>query len=186
MSARLFSGMLLGLCVSSTFAAAPRAGLPSAFPASRYDKMMAISPFNLASATIPPRVKGPGPFVHLHIATLARIIDPDGNTRDLVTIASRAEGTLFTLEGSEPNKDGFQIARIDWSDRVGETKVLLKKGDALGMLEFDKALLTTPAAGSKYSLPQPNALPPRRVEPIRAAPISRPDSARRRGIPARP
>ena len=185
MSARLFSS-LLGLWVSSTFAAAAGADLPAAFPTSRYDKMMAISPFNLAAAEIPRRVEGPGPFVHLHIATLARIIDPEGNSRDLVTIASRAEGTIFTLEGREPNKDGFQITRIDWSDRVGETKVLLKKGDAVGVLEFDKALLTTPTGGSKNSFAQPTAPPPGRVDPIRAAPIGKPDSARPRGTRTRP
>jgi hypothetical protein len=119
--------------------------LPAALPSARYDKMIEASPFALATKTEAPVDKGPGPFVHLTVATIAQLKDPDGKTRDIVTFKSRADSSTFTLEGNEPNKEGFQIAGIEWSDRVGETKVTLKKGTEFGTVEFDKANVTGPA-----------------------------------------
>ena len=131
------------VCAHCAFAV--QDALPTPLPSGRYDKMIEASPFALATKTEAPPEKGPGPFVHLHVANIAQFKDPDGKTRDIVTIKSRADQTTFTLEGNEPNKEGFQIAGIEWSDRVGETKVTLKKGTEFGTIEFDKANVTGPA-----------------------------------------
>jgi hypothetical protein len=133
-------------CTTSAFAV--QEVLPQPLPSARYDKMIEASPFALATKTEAPVEKGPGPFVHLTVATIAQLKDPDGKTRDIVTFKSRADSSTFTLEGNEPNKEGFQIAGIEWSDRVGETKVTLKKGTEFGTVEFDKANVTGPPQGA--------------------------------------
>jgi hypothetical protein len=115
--------------------------------------MIASSPFALATRAAGPAPDAPNPFADLVVATLAQINDPVTGARDIVTIRSRADQSTFTLEGNEPNHDGFQIARIDWSDRVGETKVVIKKGAQIGTLEFDKSGIVAPPARQKAPLP---------------------------------
>lgn len=126
--------------------------LPEPLPASRYEKMIESSPFALATATAAPVEKGPGPFANLFVSAIAQLKDADGKVQDVVTIKSRGtdQGT-FTLVGNEPNKDGMQLASIEWSDKVGATKVTLKKGTEFGTVEFDQANVQGPS--------QPPALP---------------------------
>jgi len=133
-------------------AAASGSPEPHAFPPSRYDIMIASSPFALATRAAEPGPDAPNPFADLVVATLAQINDPVTGTRDIVTVRSRADqSTFFTLEGNEPNRDGFEITRIEWSDRVGETKVVIKKGTQTGTLEFDKSGIVTLPARQKVS-----------------------------------
>jgi len=127
---------------------------PHAFPPSRYDIMIASSPFALATRAAEPGPDAPNPFADLVVATLAQINDPVTGTHDIVSVRSRADqSAFFTLEGNKPNRDGFEIARIEWSDRVGETKVVIKKGAQIGTLEFDKSGIVAPPARQKAPLP---------------------------------
>jgi hypothetical protein len=152
-----FAALALAL---STSTYAVQDVLPASLPSSRYDKLIEASPFALATKTEAPVEKGPGPFVHLFVATIAQFKDADGKTRDMVTFKSRADQSTFTLEGNEPNKEGYQIAGIEWSDRVGETKVTLKKGTEFGTVEFDKANVTGPAQPANPQA-RPGAAPAR-------------------------
>jgi hypothetical protein len=112
------------------------------FPASRYAPLIAASPFALDTRAIAPPVDEPNPFADFVIVTLAQIHDPATGTHDIVTIRSRKEPpTFWTLEGKTPNCEGIQVTRIDWSERVGETKVVIKKGAQMGTVEFDKAAM---------------------------------------------
>jgi hypothetical protein len=169
--------LILATVAYAGFAHAAQDVLPQPLPSSRYDKMIDASPFALATKAEAPVDKGPGPFVHLNVATIAQFKDPDGKTRDVVTFKSRADQSTFTLEGNEPNKEGYQIAGIEWSDRVGKTKVTLKKGTEFGTVEFDQANVTGPAQPAnpqaRPGTVAPNANPAQRNQlrvPVPAVP----------------
>jgi hypothetical protein len=90
----------------------------------------------------------PSVFANLFVVGLARLRDPIHGDRDFVTVKSRlAEEKPFTLSGTEPNKEGFSIVSIDRSDRVGKSKVTVKKGTEVGVLEFNEMAMQ-PQAGS--------------------------------------
>jgi hypothetical protein len=143
--------------------------LPEPLPASRYEKMIESSPFALATATAAPAEKGPGPFANLFVSAIAQLKDADGKVQDVVTIKSRGDQSTFTLVGNDANKDGMQLASIEWSDKVGATKVTLKKGTEFGTVEFDQANLQGPSQPA----PVPRALQPGGV-PLPAVPGGNP------------
>jgi hypothetical protein len=116
--------------------------LPEPLPASRYEKMLDASPFALATKTEAPVDKGPGPFANLYVAGFYQLKDKDtGKLQDFVTLKSRADNSTFTLTGSEPGKDDLQLVSIELSDKVGASKVMLKKGNEFGPITFDQANL---------------------------------------------
>lgn len=130
--------------------------LPEPLPASRYEKMIDSSPFALATVTAAPAEKGPGPFANLFVSAIAQLKDADGKVQDVVTIKSRADQSTFTLVGNDAGKNEIQLASIEWSDKVGATKVTLKKGTEFGTVEFDQANLQGPSQPA----PVPRALQP--------------------------
>jgi hypothetical protein len=136
--------LVLGALVLSAPAFAAQSTIPEALPASRYEKLIDSSPFALATKAEAPAEKGPGPFVNLTVAAIAQIKDAQGKTQDIVTIKSRADQSTFTLIGNEPTH-GYQVAGIEWSDRVGATTVTLKKGSEFGPVKFDEANLRASA-----------------------------------------
>jgi len=69
--------------------------------------------------------------------------------------------------------DGYSIASIEWSEKVGETKVTISKDGKFATLTFNQALLVQQAP--------PNA-PPAAGQPIAAVPPSVPRQARARGV----
>lgn len=132
--------------------------IPEPFPEERYAKMIESEPFKLATAPVAPVEKGPGPFAQLFVAAIARFNTPEGKQEDVVTVKSRADQSTFTLSGTEPNKEGYQIAGIEWSEKVGASKVTIKKGTEFGTLEFDQANLQ--AAPQAAARPQPGVPQP--------------------------
>ena len=142
------------LLALSAGAVATQSILPEALPPVRYEKLLGRSPFALATEPLPPPPPGPGPFADLYVAAMTRVKDATGKVEDRVTIKSRSNQTSFTLAGSEA-KDGFQIATIEWSDRVGASKVTLKKGSEFGTIEFGQASLKTPPRPAPAPPPRP-------------------------------
>jgi hypothetical protein len=144
----MISPRLVLLCGCLLATPVGAANIPEAQPASRYAKLSQESPFALATPTAAPVEQTPSVFANLFVVGLARLRDPIHGDRDFVTVKSRlAEEKPFTLSGTEPNKEGFSIVSIDRSDRVGKSKVTVKKGTEVGVLEFNEMAMQ-PQAGS--------------------------------------
>ena len=142
--ARAAAALLLAASTNS-FAADD---IPKATQFARYEAMMNRSPFAVATAVAPP-VVAPNFAKDLYIANAAR--SPDG---DLVTIASSTDKNFKKYLTTREPVDGFSISNIEWSDKVGETKVTIAKDGQFATLTFNQALLSAPIA-SVQPQPQP-------------------------------
>src|SRR5881296_4184677 len=131
--------------------------LPPQFNFDRYSKMVEHSPFAVATAVAPPAAT-PDFAKDLYIANAAR--SPEG---DLVTLASSSDHNFKKYLTTREPVDGYSIANIEWSDKVGATKVTISKDENFATLTFNQALLsqTAPNAGlaSKALAPPMPAVP---------------------------
>ena len=130
------------------------------------------APFAVATAVALP-TEAPDFAKDLYVANAAH--SPEG---DMVTIASSADQNFKKyLTTSEP-VDGFSISSIEWSQKVGETKVTINKDGKFATLTFNQALLSQAApAGPAAAAQMPPAVP--MVPPPKAAQASR---VRSRGV----
>ena len=120
--------------------------LPKSFDFIRYDTILKKSPFAVASAVAPVAVAAS--FAKdLYIANAAH--SPDG---DLVTIASGTDKNFKKYLTTREPVDGYSISSIEWSEKVGETKVTIAKDGQFATLTFNQALLSQPVANA----PPPN------------------------------
>ena len=110
--------------------------LPPQYNFDRYSKMVDQSPFAVATAVAAPAAT-PDFAKDLYIANAAR--SQDG---DLVTIASTADHNFKKYLTTKEPVDGYSIANIEWSDKVGETKVTISKDGNFATLTFNQALLS--------------------------------------------
>lgn len=140
----------------SAFGADP---IPSALPADRYTAMGANCPF----ATATPTVAAPSPqasfAANWFISGIARIGDSD-----FVTVKARDLSTQFSLFGNEPNSEnGVILASVNWSETIGKSTVVLRRGTETAKLEFNEAQI--------HSAPPPAAEPgkPGAAKPANAA-----------------
>jgi hypothetical protein len=115
--------------------------LPPQYNFDRYSKMMDQSPFAVASAVAAPAAT-PDFAKDLYIANAAR--SQDG---DMVTIASTSDHNFKKYLTTKEPVDGYSIANIEWSDKVGGTKVTISKDANFATLTFNQALLTQSVAG---------------------------------------
>jgi hypothetical protein len=120
-------------------------GLPKAREKSRYQSLRAKSPFALAtepSGTPPAQASF---AANWFVSGIGRI-----GGSDFVTIKSRDLSTAFSLfaEESDP-KTGVTLASVAWSDAVGKSTVVLRKGNETAHLKFNEAeVRATPAAAA--------------------------------------
>jgi len=112
--------------------------LPSKLRFDRYQSMVQRSPFAVATAVAPP-VAGPSFGKDLYVANAAK--SPDG---DMVTIASTTDKDFKKYLGTKAPMDGYSIARIAWSDKVGETKVTIAKDGQEVTLGFNQMIVAQP------------------------------------------
>jgi len=134
--------------------------LPPQFNFDRYSKMVDQSPFAIATAVAAPAAT-PDFAKDLYIANAAR--SPDG---DMVTLASTSDHNFKKYLTTKEPMDGYSVANIEWSDKVGETKVTISKDGNFATIGFNQALLSqaAPNAGPASrgltppmpSLPVPN------------------------------
>ena len=112
--------------------------LPKPLNFARYQAMMDHSPFAIATAVAPPP-SAPNFAKDLYIANAAR--SKDG---DMVTIASSADKNFKKYLTTKEPEDGYSISSIEWSDKIGATKVTITKDGQFATLSFNEALLRQP------------------------------------------
>jgi hypothetical protein len=112
--------------------------LPTRFNFDRYKTMLEHSPFAVASAVVAPTAT-PNFAKDLYVANAARSSDGD-----VVTIASSTDKDFKKYLITKNPVDGYSIASIEWSDKVGETKVTISKDGQLATLTFNQVLLVQP------------------------------------------
>jgi len=125
--------------------------LPKRLNFDRYKGMLDHSPFAVASAVVAPAAT-PNFAKDLYVTSAAKASDCD-----MVTIASTGDKEfkkyLTTCGGPV---DGYAIANIEWSDKVGETKVTIGKDGQFATLTFNQQLITQPLPNR----PAPGVVPP--------------------------
>src|SRR6476660_8868725 len=127
--------------------------LPPQYNFDRYSKMTEQSPFAIASAIAAPAAT-PDFAKDLYIANAAR--SPDG---DLVTLASTTDHNFKKYLTTKEPVDGYTIASIEWSDKVGATKVTISKDGNFATLTFNQALLSQSGPNAALAA-KPFAPPP--------------------------
>jgi hypothetical protein len=128
--------------------------LPPQYNFDRYSKMVDQSPFAVATAVAAPAAT-PDFAKDLYIANAAR--SQDG---DLVTIASTGDHNFKKYLTTKEPVDGYSISSIEWSDKVGQTKVTISKDGNFATLTFNQALLSQVSPGGGVGarpLPAPAA-----------------------------
>src|SRR5438045_5940277 len=126
--------------------------LPKRLNFDHYKGMLDHLPFAVASAVVAPAAT-PNFAKDIHVTSAAKAPDCD-----MVTIASTGDKEfkkyLTTCGGPV---DGYAIANIEWSDKVGETKVTIGKDGNFATITFNQALLAQTAPNAA---PASRALPP--------------------------
>jgi hypothetical protein len=149
--------------------------LPKRPDFNRYQAMLNRSPFAIATVAVP--TETPNFAKDLYVANAAH--SGDG---DLVTIASATDKNFkeYLSTKGPANDHGFAISDIQWSDKVGQTKVIITKDGKYATLTFNQALLSqfpqNPNQPQTNALqPQPPLFPPGMPQPpqpyVKPAPI---------------
>src|SRR6266568_2056172 len=145
--------------------------LPPQFNFERYSKMVDQSPFAIATAVAAPAAT-PDFAKDLYIANAAR--SPDG---DMVTLASTSDHNFKKYLTTKEPVDGYSLANIEWSDKVGETKVTIGKDGNFATITFNQALLSQGAqnaGGPARAFAPPALQAPNPVNPISKLPPGAP------------
>jgi hypothetical protein len=154
--------------------------LPKAEPFSHYESMLKHSPF--AVATGAPIVGTPDFAKELYVANAGH-----SDTGDFVTIASTTNRDLKLYLTTKATVDGYSIPDIQWSNKVGETKVTITKDGQVATLGFNEAVLGQPI---QNPVPQvahlPNGLPNIPGRPPGNLPVPLPRSQTVPAIPTPP
>ena len=109
--------------------------LPKRPDFNRYQAMLNRSPFAIATVAVP--TSTPDFAKDLYIANAAHLVDGD-----LVTIASATDKNFKEYLSTKGPEHGFAISDIQWSDKVGQTKVTIIKDGKYATLTFNQALLS--------------------------------------------
>jgi hypothetical protein len=120
--------------------------LPKPLSFARYEPILNHSPFAVATAAaVAPMTAD---FAKdLYIANAAHSSDGDW-----VALASSTDANFRKYLTTKQGMDGYTLSNIEWSDRVGETKVTVSKDGQFSTLSFNQALLASP-------LPRPGVMP---------------------------
>src|SRR6184192_2777552 len=128
--------------------------IPPRFNFDRYSAMVDHSPFAIATAVALPAAT-PDFAKDLYVANAAR--SPEG---DMVTIASSSDQNFKKYLTTREPVDGYSIASIEWSDRIGATKVTISNDGKFATLTFNQALLSQPAPNAPLVPNSPMAAVP--------------------------
>jgi hypothetical protein len=113
--------------------------LPPRFNFDRYTRMTDHSPFAVATAVALPEAT-PDFAKDLYVANAAH-----SSEGDMATIMSSADQNFKKYLSTKEPVDGYSIASIEWSEKVGETKVTISKDGKFATLTFNQALLSQAA-----------------------------------------
>jgi hypothetical protein len=133
--------------------------VPKPFAFARYQAMMDRSPFAVATVAAAPAT-APNFAKDLFVANAAH--SKDG---DFVTVASSADKNFKKYLSTNAPEDGYAITNIEWSDKVGATKVTISKDGQTATLSFNEALLKQTVATN-----QPQQMPAQQQN-VQAQPI---------------
>src|SRR4051794_40554740 len=95
--------------------------VPKPYTFARYQAMMDRSPFAVATAVAAPAAT-PNFAKDLYVANAAH-----SKESDFVTIASSGDKNFKKYLSTAGPEDGYSITNIEWSDKVGATKVTIAK-----------------------------------------------------------
>ncbi len=137
--------------------------VPTAFDKSRYESLRTKSPFAVATAVAAPAPQASF-AANWFVTSVARIGDAN-----FATIKSRDLVTQFSLYGDEP-VDGVVLASVNWSDTIGKSTVILRKGTETARLEFNEAQLRAPAPATAAANPGPAGAKPPGMNPVSPVP----------------
>jgi hypothetical protein len=126
------------LALFATVSAQGDDDLPKRLNFDRYQGMLDHSPFAVASAVVAPAAT-PNFAKDLYVANAAKSSDGD-----MVTIASSSDKEFKKYLTTKNPVDGYAIANIEWSDKIGETKVTISKDGQFATLTFNQAVITQP------------------------------------------
>jgi hypothetical protein len=164
--------------------------LPKALSFARYESILNHSPFAVATVAAAPTTAD---FARdLFIANAAH--SPDG---DWVALASSTDNNFRKYLTTKQGMDGYTLSNIEWSPRVGETKVTVSKDGQFATLSFNQALLSQPlprSAGMPNIIPNAattnlgvaNDLPGNRIRPAPIPMLPTPPPRVRGVIPRKP
>jgi hypothetical protein len=154
------ASMSIFALMAAVFSAWAADDLPQRSNFDRYKGMLDHSPFAVASAVVAPAAT-PNFAKDLYVTSAAK--SPDC---DMATIASTADKEfkkyLTTCGGPV---DGYAIANIEWSDKVGETKVTISKDGQFASLAFNQTLIAAPLPNRPAPGVVPPAQPPQLPQP---------------------
>jgi hypothetical protein len=125
--------------------------LPKRPDFNRYQAMLNRSPFAIATVAVPTAT--PDFAKDLYVANAAHSADGD-----LVTIASATDKNFKEYLSTKGPEHGFAISDIQWSDKMGQTKVTITKDGKYATLSFNQALLSQ--VGQNPNQPQMNMTQP--------------------------
>ena len=148
---------------------------PKPYTFARYQAMLDRSPFAVATAVAAPAAT-PNFAKDLYVANAVH--SKDGY---FVTIASSADKNFKKYLTTDAPEDGYAITNVEWSDKVGATKVTISKDGQTATLAFNEALLKQSIAGQ---VAQPQQQQPQFPQPnVQAQPIVPPPTA---AVPQQP
>jgi hypothetical protein len=148
--------------------------LPPRFNFDRYTRMVDHSPFAVATAVVMPAAT-PDFAKDLYVANAAH-----SSEGDMATIMSSSDQNFKKYLTTKEPMDGYSIASIEWSAKVGETKVTISKDGKFATLTFNQALLSqAEPAGPPAAGQMPQAVP--MIPPPQAA-AGQAARARSRGV----
>jgi hypothetical protein len=128
--------LLSGFVILGAFSARADNVLPPRFNFDRYTRMLDHSPFAVATAVALPEAT-PDFAKDLYVANAAR-----SSEGDMATIMSSSDQNFKKYLTTREPVDGYSIASIEWSEKVGETKVTISKDGRFATLTFNEALLS--------------------------------------------
>jgi hypothetical protein len=150
---RFSLALLSGLAIFGALPAGADDLLPPRFNFDRYSAMVKDSPFAIATAVALPAAT-PDFAKDLYVANAARL--PEG---DMATIMSSSDQNLKKYLTTKEAVDGYSIASIEWSEKVGATKVTIGKDGKFATVTFNEALLSRRSPGEPEAGKMRQAVP---------------------------
>jgi hypothetical protein len=132
--------------------------VPAPYTFARYQAMLDRSPFAVATAVAAP-VATPNFAKDLYIANAAH-----SKEGDFITIASSADKNFKKYLSGSASDDGYSITNVEWSDKVGATKVTIAKDGQTATLTFNEALLKQTSVAPQQQPQQPQLQQPNMVQ----------------------
>lgn len=145
---------ILGAAAAALAPAFAADDLPQPRAFARYEPMMNRSPFAVATAPAAAPAATPNFAKDLYVANVART-----SSGNLVTIASSTDKNFKKYLTTGTPVDGFSISDMEWSERVGGSKVTISKDGQFATLTFSQSVLSQPISTPGLQAPGQPQIP---------------------------